>query len=1292
MLACLGARAEYLSRMISLDDGISHANVTSLSRDSRGFLWIGTPFGLNRYDFEHVTSYYHDDDAPGSLPDNSIGALYSDPYGKLWVATEHVLCRYNPEDDSFENIKYHGKDIRILSFCEEDENLLLGSAGAIYILDRAHDTLEKIQSKGGSNFFYTAIHRWSPGFYLLATRWDGLWLFDREKATISRLPGFEEKNITASCVDSRGLLWVSDYAKGVFSYNRSGQRSEAITTENSIIGSDVVLDIKEIDGMLWFGTDGHGISIYDPSTGEFDKTEMNTPFSRNSSVNCIYTDSHSNIYTGTVREGAQALIPVAINTLETVDGMPFNAITGITASPDNGELWIADDGRGIARYNPVQNTATFAPATHGHKITDLTFIDNDRILLASYIKGIFIYDTRTRTMSSAPKAVGEQLGKGANRAIAVHMRRVSDDLVLLFSDIVVSYNLKTGEARKLDYIPEEDGGPIQPFYNTDGRLLCFNLHTVYEYNFFSSTLERLGTMPETTIYCADFDGESTVYAGTNTGLVKINIITGETGEVPSSITGRITSLAFEGPDKMWIATTRSLYRSHINADGSHSIIGFGRSDGVKPNEYMPNATMSVGRTLFFGGVNGLMHINSEEVDRLMHSHTDPVFSLADISIDGKSSFGHVENGVIEIRHGHSQYNISIIDNGSNSIQRKLFRFIIRNGDNIRSIETFARNVSLPFLSEGDDYHISVAGSRPDGSWSPEQHLVTVAMLAPWWKSPWAIFFIIAAISGGAAEWYRRRSKKQHARINEKIDSYRKNVLEQEVAFLVNTNYAMRTPLTLIYAPVKLLLERVRRGEKVDIECELDAIYRNTKRMRDTIDMALELHNVSSVPVDSHLTTHDISRSIQDVIDKHCVEVGDKDLKITYLPAEEMFPAVYDRQRIATVIDTLLNNAIQRSTEGSPIKIKAVSDTGFIRVSIIDEGEKLDDATLRQLFSKYFNDDNSKFGNSLGFAFAKNIIELQGGNIGVNNNENAGVTVWFEIPEADTPLAEAYTKRRRKLENTLPANPAETETVVDDIDTTPLTAIVVEEDVDLCMFITRQLQPFFNKVLHAFNGKDALILIKQNLPDIVISSVMLPIKSGLELCRDIKSSPETSHIPVVLLTAIKEGSTLETAYSAGADSYLSKPFDIQILLTRCRNLLHSRAVIRRRYAASAAPATTAPTIANADESFIMKIDKIISENISETDFGVNEIVDAMALSRSALYARFKSLTHTTLGQYISDKRLAIAKDMLANSSLSISEIAERVGFNSQRYFSTFFKERMNMSPSAYRTEARRQASS
>lgn len=1285
------ASAEYLSRTISLDEGISHANVTSLARDSRGFLWIGTPFGLNRYDFEHVTAYFHDEDEGGSLPDNNIISLYADPHGTLWVATEHALCRYSTENDSFENIKYHDRTISVLSFCEEDENLLMGSAGAIYILDRRHDTLEKIQSKGGSTFFYTAIHRWSPGFYILATRWDGLWLFDREKATITRLPGFEEKNITASCVDSRGLLWVSDYAKGVFSYNRSGQRSQPITTENSIIGSDVILDIKEIGGMLWFATDGHGISIYDPVAGEFDKTEMNTPFSRNSSVNCIYTDSHSNIYTGTVREGAQALIPVAINTLETAGGKPFNAITGVAATPGNtDELWIADDGRGIARYNPAENKATFAPATHGHKVTDLAFIDNERILLASYIKGIYIYDTRTRTLNNAPKTVDEQLAKGANKAIAVHLRRVSDDLVLLFSDIVVAYNPKNGQAHILDYIPEENGGPIQPFYNTDGRLLCFNRHTVYEYNFFSSTMERLATMPQNTIYCADFDGESTVYAGTDTGLVKINIATGETSEIPSNITGRITSIILERSDMMWIATTRSLYRRKTNPDGSHSIIGFGRSDGVKPNEYMTNATMHVGRTILFGGVNGLMHINSEEVDRLISNHSDPVFSLADITIDDKSSFGLIDDGVIEIDHGHNRYTLSIIDNGSNSIQRKLFRFIIRNGDNERIVETFARNVSLPFLAEGSDYDICVASSRPDGTWSPEQHLVTMSMLAPWWKSPLAIIIIIAIVCGGTVEWYRRRARKQHARMNEKIDSYRKHVLEQEVAFLVNTNYAMRTPLTLIYAPVKLLLERVRRGEKVDIECELDAIYRNTKRMRDTIDMALELHNVSSAPDDTHLTTHDISRSIQDVIDEHSGEIGDKGIKITYLPAEEMFPAVYDRQRIATVIDTLLNNAIQRSAEGSPIIIKAASNNGFIRVSIIDEGEKLDDETLRQLFSKYFNDDNSKFGNSLGFAFAKNIVELQRGRIGVNNNETAGVTVWFEIPEADTPLAEAYTRRRRRSESTLPTAPLETETLVDDIDTTALTAIVVEEDIDLCMFVARQLQPFFNKVLHAFNGKDALILIKQNLPDIVISSVLLPIKSGLEVCRDIKSSPETSHIPVVLLTAIKEGATLETAYSVGADSYLSKPFDIQILLTRCRNLLHSRAVTRRRYAASAAPATATATLANADESFIMKIDKIISDNISETDFGVNEIVDAMALSRSALYARFKALTNTTLGQYIADKRLAMAKDMLANSSLSISEIAERLGFNSQRYFSTFFKERQNMAPSAFRAEARRQA--
>ncbi len=1272
------AASEYLCRNISLDEGLSQSNVTALARDGRGFLWIGTRFGLNRYDFERVVNYYHDPTDPNSLPNNSICALYTDSRGRLWVACEYGVAYYDELSNSFIQLRIDGRQLGVRSFYEESDGLLMGGPGELYYYDYATGAVAPLQVKGGSKVYYTAIHRRSTDFYILITRWDGAWIFDRTHATISRLDHIPEKGIMASTVDTRGNLWISPYGEGITAYDRAGTKLFTLTTANSTLSSDIILDITDHDGRIWLATDGGGISIYDPETGQIDNSATITPLRTLGAVTVLYRDLHGDLYAGTVRGGAIAIRPVAMHTFQESRETRFSAITSLCLD-NEGIIWLGDDGNGVLRYDPEKESLTGMPATARLKVTDLEEHDADHLLLATFDKGFMLFNKRTHQLEPAPQSLQKFFTEQSKRAVPISLRRLSDNMIAILSDHIVTYN---PQDRSVDTLATRNAnaphGALMPFFNEGGRLMAAGYTFISEFDPVTGVHSELLHLDDSEhIYSAAFDGMRTVYIGTADGILCHDLTTGETTPMPG-IKGRVCALALEGRGRLWIGTNRTLYLKHLD---SGNLTVFGNSDGVTANEYQPNATLIAPGKLFMGGVYGLLRVNTNEIQALLTTQPDPVVSLSDVQIDGVSAYSHIRDGKLEVSDRHAGVTLSVIDNGSSSPRAQLFRYEIIGGGTNKTIETIARTIELNFLNAGQNYEVLMATNRPDGTWSRPEKLVTLAVLAPWYKSGWTWTLGAIFVIGSFIYWSWRRERRQKQRITTQMEAYRSNTLEREVAFLVNTNYALRTPLTLIYAPVKLLLEQLHSGHHVELIPALEGIYRNTKKMRDTIDMALELHHVSSTPEKTQLTTHDISRSIDDVLAANRGNLDLKHIKVNYRPSQEMFPAVYDRDRLALVIETLLRNAVQRSAEHATIDIRAVMEGDYIRVSISDSGEYLDDQTLGELFSKYFNDDNAKFGNSLGFAYAKNIIDLQGGHIGAENNVGVpGLTVWFEFPAAGAPAAEAYTKRRRN--ETTPA-PAAVE-VAADIDTSDLTAIVVEEDNDLCMFVAQQLSMYFGRVLHAFNGKDALLLIRQYQPDIVISSVMLPIKSGLELCRTVKTSPETSHIPVILLTAIKEGSALENGYGAGADSYLSKPFDVNVLLTRCRNILHTRSVIRNRYASPEAASSSKKQMANADETFILKVNRIITDNISNPEFSVDTVVELMASSRSALYSKFKEISGMTIGAYIADYRLRRAKELLLESSLSVSEISEMLGFSSQRYFSTFFKERTGMSPSTFRS--------
>lgn len=1275
---------EYMCRDISLAEGLSQSYVSTIDRDDVGFLWIGTRFGLNRYDSEKIKNYYSSLTDENTLPHSNIRKLFVDSNNRIFVACEYGAAIYRRSHDDFVRL-YNpaGGQLNVRSFFEEENGVLIGGAGKFFFYDNRSGKITELQVKGGSTYYYTSICEWMPGIYVLVTHWDGIWLFDRAKATITRFPGVSSKNIMTAFADSYGRLWVSSYGDGISIYDRAGKLVKKLDTSNSELPNNIVLDMTEHKGRVWIGTDGGGMAVYDLAADRFAPETQMSELKSTGAVSTVFVDDTGNVYGGSVREGAFMLVPTAMRTIQLSLPVGMGSVTS-SHFDDEGRLWFGKDGGGLYCRRPGSDVFEPVKSTSGMRITDMESIDANSLLVATFNQGFYIVNKNTGSLSRAPKVFDTLTEPSKTRGIALRLRGLSDGTIAIVCENIDIYNPATNE---LTTVPRDESMAgvaelSQPFYCYDGRLLCFSKHRVTEYNPVAGKHSTLLSVPfESGISCAAFDGMKTVYLGTDDGVLAANLDDGTMTAVAGTEGVKAHTLAIDGDRRLWIGTTQALL---LKLPSSASVTGFGLSDGVSPNEYLPNSVISANGNIYMGGVSGLLAINLGAVDEIISNYEDPQLNLADIMIDGVSAYGQIDSdGVLVIPSRHSDLRMTIIDMGVNSMRRLALRYYIYNGSDERVVDLTERTLNLNLLEEGNDYEIYASSFRPDGTWTRKQHLASISLPGPWWRTWWTPVLALVILLVATVLWVRQLERKRSRIAEARIESYRNSSIERELAFLVNTNYALRTPLTLVYAPVKLLLESIRaKREPENIQGALESIYRNVKRMRDTIDMALSLHN-SEAADSSKLVTHDVNRSVEDAVEEKRALAGIKHVTLSYLPSQEMFPADYDRPRLAKVLDFFLDNAIRRSPEHSSVAVKTMMHEGFVRVSVSDTGTAPDPSTLDDMFSKYFNDDNSTFSHSLEFAYAKNVVEALDGHVGAEANPDvAGLTVWLDIPAADSIAAEAYTTRRR---NNTPAPPSTLPSVVNDVDTSQLTAIVVDEDSELCLFIADELSHYFGRVFHAFNGNDALALIRSHQPDIVLSSVLLPGKSGIELCRDIKSSAELSHIPVVLLTSIREGSVLESGYGVGADSYLTKPFDVAVLLMRCRNLLHNRSVIRARYADK--PAVTAPArLSNADESFLIKVQKIVNDNLADEDFGVDTIVDAMALSRSAFYARFKEITGSTIGQYITSRRVEVAKEYLADRSVPISEISERLGFSSQRYFSTFFKQQTGMSPSAFRKQS------
>lgn len=1287
VLSTKAEQQDYYFRQISLEQGLSQSRVQCIYRDHLGVIWIGTKWGLNSYDQSELKSYFHDREQPNSLPDNFIRFITEDRLGDLYVSTNKGIAIYNKAENQFQPLKYNGKPFNAWSYLQIGDNFLFGGEETLYQYNLRDKSITTIfpDIDGDKLKCINRIFQWSPDVLITSSKKDGLWMYDLIKKKMYRCPFVKEREINTIFVDSQNRLWVSFYGKGIACYSKEGKRLFSLSTKNSGLNNDIIFDFLEKDNQLWIATDGGGINILDFQTMKFSylkhisDDEQSLP---NNSIYRLYKDQMDNIWIGSIHGGLFAIKKVFIKTYKDVplnnpNGVSERTVVSIFEDKDT-LLWIGTDGGGINSFDQKTNTFHHYPTTYGEKVTSITDFSENELLLSCFNKGVFTFNKRTAQMQPFP-IINDSISKREfSSGDLVNLYATKDNIYILGAKVYI-YNKHTRQTSIL-YAPQIDIQrqiAMQAIYSDDTHLYLMGTNNLFKLNFKTNELSSLVNMKEGddfTSACRDDKGN--FWIGSNFGLLFYNKQTGKTEKIHTNLFNSVSSLAYDKKGKVWIGAQNMFFAYIIN---EKRFVILDESDGVPSNELIFTPIPAL-RTpnLYMGGTMGLVRINT---DIIFESNSSPILKLLEVKLNGKSTLKQVNNNCISIPWNHSSFNIKVIADEKNSFRKHLFRYVITGKDKM-VIESYLQTLELGTLASGE-YTISVSCDTSNGEWSQPTEILTIIVSPPWWKSTWFIILCIFFAFLVAGMVFFSLIRKKENRLKREMREHEKKIYEEKIRFLINISHELRTPLTLIYASLKRILNKeVKQDELPEY---LQGAFKQANQMKDIINIVLDTRKMEVGQEVLHISSHPLHKWIQEVAETFQTASKAKEIEITYDFDDSIQSIAYDDTKCKVVLSNLIMNALKYSPNQTRIVIKTIRTNESIQIHVQDQGIGLDNVDIKKLFTRFYQGKHNEGGSGIGLSYAKMLIDLHGGRMGAFNNKDRGATFFYEIP-ANLQEQEVSCPQHSYL-NELLSSPEEEEKIESGaFSLQGYSLLIVEDKQDLREFLKNALKDKFKKIYQAENGLVALEVIKQQQPDIIVSDVMMPQMNGYQLCKEIKENLNISHIPVILLTARADSESQMLGYKLGADAYLPKPFEMEMLLSVIQNQMRNREYIKSRYRGNQfILSPQEATFSNADEQFMIKLNEMIDQNLSQPDLDVKFLTAQMAMSRTSLYNKIKELTGMGANDYINRRRIDKAIILLTQSGMSITEISEQVGFTYQRYFSTLFKEMKGMTPSQFRAQ-------
>ena len=1237
---------------------ITASAIRDIIRDDDGNFWFnGLEAGVFKYNpaTKRTLHLKNAGETKNALDQTPVSAIQKDDEGNIWVIHRNKSIELLDRKSGKVQKRIRNYQLKKTSefqdfrlFVDQDLDLWIYTTNTQHGIDYyspANGNKRYLDKGPGSlnNNLIAGLLQDNKGMIWIATDHGGVNLLDKHDFKIryllnkeDDLKSLSQNSITSLYKDPTGIIWIGTFKRGLSFYHEKILKFPLYSHQGvnpaGLVYDDINRFVEDKEGNLWIGTNGGGLFYFNRKTGQFKRFQHN-PANSNSLSNDI-------------------IVSLFIDKA--------------------GILWIGTYFGGLDRF---ENGKFY---NYKHKAGDPASLADDRVWdILEDRKGRFW----VATLSGGLDQLDRQTGKFTHYKAGMANSVGSNFISCLIEDR--AGNIWIGTSEGIDKLSPQ--GKFQHIKTEAGKR---------------------NTLINNIVYDLMEDSYGFIWIATRDGLSRLNPKTMDFLNFDSrnGLTEKATLKVIEDKDKnLWVSTANGLFKIIVQRDQqkrfNYSFRKYDEHDGLQGSAFNANAGYKTRKgELLFGGANGFNLFNPDEIKT---DNSKPLIVLSELQISNKSvGIGEQIDGrvllhksivftdTLELKYSQNSITLSFAALNYFGPQKIKYRYKLEGFDQQwQELQEDIRRATYTNIDPGE-YVFKVVSTDASGNWANNEESVRIVIKPPIWRTTFA-YIMYVLLFGGSLLYLRhrgiKRAREEFLLEQERQQGKRLHELDLlKIKFLTNVSHEFRTPLSLIITPLEKLIKHASDSDKQ----QLQMIQRNGRRLLNLVNQLLDFRRMEVHELKLHPKTGDIIAFIKEL----CLSFSDvadrKNICLNFKADRSSLITLFDHDKIERILFNLLSNAFKFTPQGGKVGVElstryTLQNKTALVLKVIDTGIGIEADKIDRIFERFFQnevpDSIVNQGSGIGLSITKEFVKLHGGEIKAESVVNAGSTFTITL---------TFAEQHAEYSGIMPPqamlisgkNVASKESNELDPNSKKPVLMLVEDNEDFRFYLKDNLKEFY-QIVEAVNGREGWQKVLALHPDLIVSDVSMPEMDGIELCKKIKSDKRTAHLPVILLTALTTDDEQLTGLETGANDYMTKPFNFEILLSKIRNLLAQQALSKKTYQKQVDLKPQEAEVESVNDKFIRQLSMQIEKHLSDSNYSVDQLSADLNMSRVGLYKKLVPLTGKSPVEVIRSYRLQKSKPLL-ESQLSIAEVAYQVGFSNPKHFSKYFKQEFGILPSTY----------